>query len=80
MYRKYDAIVKSGIPILKRYDIPGRRLVRFVLSIAPLTIVLTNLRTLDPARFPSGNRCQDRSWLFHKWKADQRSRSRQNSG
>ena len=21
--RKYDAIVKSGIPILKRYDIPG---------------------------------------------------------
>lgn len=21
--RKYDAIVRSGIPILKRYDIPG---------------------------------------------------------
>jgi hypothetical protein len=22
-FRKYDAIVRSGIPILKRYDIPG---------------------------------------------------------
>lgn len=22
--RKYDAIVKSGIPILKRYDLPGK--------------------------------------------------------
>jgi hypothetical protein len=22
--RKYDAIVKSGIPILRRYDIPGK--------------------------------------------------------
>lgn len=25
--RKYDAIVKSGIPILTRYDIPGKILV-----------------------------------------------------
>ena len=23
LYRKYNAIVQSGIPILKRYDIPG---------------------------------------------------------
>lgn len=23
-FRKYDAIVQSGIPILKRYDIPGK--------------------------------------------------------
>lgn len=23
-YRKYNAIIQSGIPILKRYDIPGK--------------------------------------------------------
>lgn len=28
--RKYDAIVKSGIPILKRYDIPGTSFERFI--------------------------------------------------
>ena len=40
--------MKSGIPILKRYDIPGRRLVHFVLSMAPLTIVPTNPEHLIP--------------------------------
>ena len=42
LYRKYDAIVGSGIPILRRYDIPGTP----CLTHACLTLAYT-VHTLD---------------------------------
>ena len=33
-FRKYDAIVQSGIPILKRYDIPGMLTLKHLLKSA----------------------------------------------
>lgn len=42
---KYDAIVKSGIPILKRYDIPGTLLLLFYLYF----LILTSHRPPHPS-------------------------------
>ena len=48
LYRKYDAIVGSGIPILRRYDIPGTlRLVRTRSTLAYTVHTLDHLLPPD---------------------------------
>ena len=39
--RKYDAIVKSGIPIVKRYDIPRKYTIQLTI-LNPLLVALNS--------------------------------------
>ena len=83
---KYDAIVKSGIPIKKRYDIPGSFSSAFRLT-TPLVmvfclkrgfvlIIYLILRPPYSSGFESRNRCQNSSRVFFQWETDYGSGSR----
>lgn len=63
LLRKHDAIVGSGIPILKRYDLPGtmhRRTKKRGSS------SLAEIRSSDPHGFTSRDRRQDCRRVFHQ--------------
>ena len=51
--RKYNAIVQSGIPILKRYDIPGK-----LHTYADLVVMLTSLTNITEHLIPPDSRVE----------------------
>ena len=54
MVRKYDAIVKSGIPILKRYDIPGAS----VFPCSPISLLFPLTKPLLDELIPPDSRVE----------------------
>lgn len=74
---KHDAIVNSGIPIHKRYEIPEDLVSSFPAPLSAVSLLATLLyvftdsyfsfsssATSDPSRFTRGNRRENRRWLF----------------